>query len=97
MLSQCLQCMFSFACESPVGQYNFFPQTESKLFPISFLSLAKMTSAGGGGGGQGTRLGFGWVCVAQASKFGHHFRKDLQLKGYPVLKNRQVFDTLFHC
>ena len=28
----------------------------------------------------GTRVGFGWVCAAQASKWGPCFRKDLQPK-----------------
>ena len=28
----------------------------------------------------GTRVGFGWVCAAQASKCGPGFRRDLQPK-----------------
>ena len=45
----------------------------------------------------GTRVGFGWVCAAQASKCGPRFRKDLQPKLYPVLKNRQIVNTPFYC
>ena len=40
--------------------------------------VAPDSGAGWGGGGGGTRVGFGWVCAAQASKCGPRFRRDLQ-------------------
>ena len=32
---------------------------------------------------------FGWVCAAQNSKIGSHFKKNLPLNWYPILKKGQ--------
>ena len=61
---------------------NFFPKEK-------VLNLCHRDRAFPKGGG-GTQVGFGWVCAAQASKCGPHFRNDLQPKRHPVLKNMQV-------
>lgn len=34
----------------------------------------------------GTRVSFGWVCVAQASKFGPRSRTVMDSKSYPALE-----------
>lgn len=47
--------------------------------------LATPEVAESGGEGGDTRVGFGWVCLTQTSKFGTHFRRVFALEMYLFL------------